>query len=137
MIPVVAYGVLSRGLLASRFSPMAPGHRRDSRAHAALPRRGNLARNRALVEALATIARREGRSIPQLAFAWVRSRGPDIVPLIGARRREQLADCLGALAVTLSGDDLARIERTVPPEVVAGARYAPAQMAHLDSERPA
>jgi aryl-alcohol dehydrogenase-like predicted oxidoreductase len=135
-IPVVAYGVLSRGLLASQVLSDAPV---TGAIRARMPRflGDNLARNRALVEALATIAREKGVSIPQLAFAWVRSRGPDIVPLIGARRREQLADCLGALAVTLSGDDLARIERAVPAEAVAGTRYAPAQMAHLDSERPA
>jgi Mn2+/Fe2+ NRAMP family transporter len=57
------------------------------------------------------------------------------VPLIGARRREQLTEALGALPVRLTSEDLAAIERAVPQGAAAGERYAPAQMAHLDSER--
>ena len=133
-IPLVAYSVLSRGLLAGQ---ILSGAAVTGAIRARMPRfqGDNLARNRALVEALDAIAREKGVSVAQLAFAWVLSRGPDIVPLIGARRREQLADGLGALAVTLSDDELARIERAIPPAAVAGERYAPPQMAHLDSER--
>ena len=63
------------------------------------------------------------------------SRGEEIVPLAGARSREQLGDALGALELELSAGELERIERAVPAEAVAGDRYAEAQMAHLDSER--
>jgi pyridoxine 4-dehydrogenase len=56
------------------------------------------------------------------------------VPLIGARRREQLSESLGALQLSLDAADLARIEAAVSPALTAGARYDPAQMAHLDSE---
>ena len=73
----------------------------------------------------------------QLAIAWVLARGDDIVPLVGARTRERLHEALGALQVTLSADDLAAIERAVPPDAAAGDRYAAAQMAMLDSERGA
>ncbi len=133
-IPVVAYSVLSRGLLAGQILSGTPV---TGAIRARMPRfqGDNLARNRALVEALAAIAREKGVSVAQLAFAWVLSRGPDIIPLIGARRRDQLVDSLGALAVTLSDDELARIERAVPPEAIAGERYGSAQMAHLDSEQ--
>ncbi len=72
----------------------------------------------------------------QLAIAWVLSRGTDIVPLIGTKRRDRLAEALGALDLTLSPDDLAVIEAAVPSSQVAGERYEPAQMAGLDSERP-
>jgi len=65
----------------------------------------------------------------------VLSRGKEIVPLVGARRRDRLAEALKALEVTLTPEDLARIERAVPPDAVAGTRYPVAQMAHLDSER--
>jgi diketogulonate reductase-like aldo/keto reductase len=58
----------------------------------------------------------------------------DIVALVGARRRDRLSEALGALDVQLSSDDLARIEKAVPKDAAAGGRYAPAQMAHLDSE---
>jgi aryl-alcohol dehydrogenase-like predicted oxidoreductase len=65
---------------------------------------------------------------------WALSRGPDIVPVVGARRREQLNESLGALALSLDAADLARIDAAVSPDRTAGARYDPAQMAHLDSE---
>ena len=68
-------------------------------------------------------------------IAWVLSRGEDIVPLIGARRRDQLTEALGALDLALTDADLAAIERAVPKGAAAGERYAAAQMAHLDSER--
>ena len=71
----------------------------------------------------------------QIAFAWVLSCGEDIVPLVGARRRDQLEEALGALDVALSPDDLERIEAAVPPDAAAGDRYGAPQMADLDSER--
>ncbi len=71
----------------------------------------------------------------QIAIAWVLARGDDIVPLVGARRRDRLDEALGALDVGLSPGDMAAIERAVPAGAAAGDRYAPAQMVHLDSER--
>ena len=71
----------------------------------------------------------------QLAIAWVASRGIDIVPLIGTKRRDRLAEALGALEVELSPADLAAIEAAVPSGQVAGDRYEPGQMAALDSEK--
>jgi aryl-alcohol dehydrogenase-like predicted oxidoreductase len=93
-------------------------------------------RNLSLVEALKTVADARGISVAQLAIAWVAAQGDDIVPLIGARRRDRLAEALGAMNVVLSEEDLAAIERAVPKGAAAGDRYATAQMAHLDSERP-
>ncbi len=71
----------------------------------------------------------------QLAFAWVLSRGDEIVPLIGARRRAQLEDALGAVELELDASDLQQIEQAVQAAEVAGERYGPAQMEALDSER--
>jgi diketogulonate reductase-like aldo/keto reductase len=65
----------------------------------------------------------------------VAAQGNDIVPLVGARRRDRLAEALGALDVTLTTDDLAAIAQAVPLGAAAGERYAAAQMAHLDSEQ--
>jgi aryl-alcohol dehydrogenase-like predicted oxidoreductase len=98
-------------------------------------REENLRRNLELVDRLRAIAEDKGASPAQLAIAWVLSRGEDIVPLIGARRRDQLTEALGALALKLQPDDLERIERAMPADAVAGTRYDEAQMAHLDSER--
>jgi len=57
-----------------------------------------------------------------------------VVPLVGAKRRDQLDDAIGALAVKLSTADLARIEQAMPAQAVAGTRYGAPLMAHLDSE---
>jgi aryl-alcohol dehydrogenase-like predicted oxidoreductase len=73
--------------------------------------------------------------VAQLAIAWVASRGDDVIPLVGARRRDQLAEALPAASLALGGDDLAAIERAIPPDAAAGARYPEPQMATLDSER--
>jgi aryl-alcohol dehydrogenase-like predicted oxidoreductase len=71
----------------------------------------------------------------QLAIAWVAARGPDIVPLIGTKHRDRLAEAIGSLELTLTPADLADLEAAVPHDQVAGDRYDPGQMAALDSER--
>ena len=132
-ISITAYGVLSRGLLSGRIP--AAGAEGDIRV-VRMPRfkDGNLQRNLGLVDALRQIGAEKGASPAQLAIAWVRSRGADIVPVIGARRRDQLDEALGALDLELGAADLARIDAAVSPQATAGERYDPAQMAHLDSE---
>ena len=74
-------------------------------------------------------------SVAQVAIAWVASRGDDIVPLVGARRRDRLHEALGATQVQLSAADLARIEEVVPAGAAAGTRYDAYGMSQLDSER--
>ncbi|MEP7000185.1 MAG: aldo/keto reductase [bacterium] len=132
-VGMTAYGVLSRGLLSERAAESAQSG--GFRSH--LPRftGDNLRHNLTLVEALREIAWDKSITVPQLAIAWVLSRGGDIVPLLGARRRERLTEALGAFDVQLTPDDLARIEAAVPPGAVAGDRYMAAQMNMLDSER--
>jgi aryl-alcohol dehydrogenase-like predicted oxidoreductase len=133
-ISVTAYGVLSRGLLSGRVPD--PGTKADIRV-IRMPRfqAGNLDKNLALVQALQNLGEAKGATPAQLAIAWVRSRGDDIVPVVGARRRDQLRQALGAIELRLDADDLKRIEAAVPQDQIAGARYDPTQMAHLDSER--
>ena len=130
-IGVTAFAVLSRGLL-TRSSTSAAG---DIRNH--LPRFNgeNLTRNMKLVEALETVAQDRGVSPAQLAFAWALAKGKNIVPLIGARTRTQLADSLGAIELGLSDEEVAHIEETIPASKVAGPRYPEQHMSDLDSER--
>ena len=64
----------------------------------------------------------------------MRSRGDDILPVLGARRRDQLKETLGALDLKLTAADIARIDAAVAPDLIAGERYDAPQMAHLDSE---
>ena len=134
-VPVVAYGALSRGLVSDTALTQGIG---AGGIRARMPRFAgeNFAHNRALLEALAAIARPRGASLAQLAFAWLRSRGPDIVPLIGARTRAQFAEALAGCEIVLSEDEVAAIERAVPAGAVAGERYGPLAMKHLDSELP-
>jgi aryl-alcohol dehydrogenase-like predicted oxidoreductase len=130
-IGCTAYGVLSRGLLSGS-TPKSAG---DFRAHLPRFRPENLLRNARLVETLSQIASDRGSTASQLAIAWVLAKGPGIVPLIGARRRTQLAESLEALKITLLPAELDRIEAALPPAAVAGTRYDEHQMRALDSER--
>jgi aryl-alcohol dehydrogenase-like predicted oxidoreductase len=134
-IGVTAYGVLSRGLLSGHWSRERETGPADFRSHAPRFSGENLDRNLQLVEALRGVADSNDASVAQVAIGWVLSRGEDIVPLVGARTRERLAESLGALNVELSADDLDAIEDAVPPAAVAGQRYDAQQMASLDSER--
>ncbi|GDY28532.1 aldo/keto reductase [Gandjariella thermophila] len=134
-IAVTAYGVLSRGLLSGRWSGEDAAARGDFRAHFPRFQGDNLVHNLRLVQALRQVAEARGVTVTQLAIAWVAHQGEDIVPLIGARRREQLAEALGAANLELTAEDLARIQDAVPAGAAAGDRYPEPQMAQLDSER--
>ena len=130
-VGVTAYGVLSRGLL----SGSRPAAKTDLRSR--LPRftGENRERNDRLIEALQKAAAEKHVTASQLAIAWVLAKGTNIVALIGARTRAQLTESLAALDLTLSREDIARIEETVPASAVAGTRYDEHQMRILDSER--
>jgi aryl-alcohol dehydrogenase-like predicted oxidoreductase len=134
-VGVTAYGVLSRGLISGHWSRDRSTSAGDFRSH--LPRfsGGNLSRNLELVEQLRQVAEARNATVAQVAIAWVLSRGDDIVPLVGARRRERLAEALGALELELGPDDLAAIEAAMPAGAAAGDRYDEHQMALLDSEK--
>lgn len=130
---MTAYGVLSRGLLSG--SPVTSP--KDLRRHLPRFRGENYQKNQALAQTLRTIAESKNATASQIAIAWVMSRGADIVPLIGARRPTQLAESLRALELKLTPEDLVQIERSIPPDAVAGTRYGEEQMRWLDSEKPA
>lgn len=131
-IAVTAYGVLSRGLLSPATArPAGPA---DPRTRFPRFREQNLAQNLRLVAALEQIAAERGATAAQLAVAWVLARGSDIIPLIGTKCRDRLAEALGALELSLTADELAAIETAVPASAVAGDRYDEHGMAILDSE---
>lgn len=134
-IGVTAYGVLSRGLISGHWSKDRANGAPDLRSFNPRFQGENLDHNLALVEALRAIAQAKGVTVAQLAIAWVAQRGDDIIPLVGARRRDRLAEALGALNVTLTPEDLAAIEAVAPRDAAAGHRYPAAMLHHLDSER--
>jgi len=127
-IGATLYGVLSRGLFAGS-KPAAVG---DFRAH--LPRFA-ADENTRTVEALTSFARERDMSTAELAIAWVRSKEPRFLPTLGCRTRKQLDEALRAVTRTLSPEDVAAVEAIASQTAIVGSRYAPQQMAMLDSER--
>jgi aryl-alcohol dehydrogenase-like predicted oxidoreductase len=133
-ISVTAYGVFSRGLLSTTTKVPDPS-KGDYRAHFPRFQGENFQQNLRLIEVLRSIAARKGCTLAQLALAWVLSQGNDIIPLVGARKTERLAEALGAVPISLKTNDLADIDQAVPRGSVAGERYPAEQMTVLDSER--
>jgi aryl-alcohol dehydrogenase-like predicted oxidoreductase len=132
-IGVVAYSPLGRGFLSGRVtSPDDFGEDDFRRGH---PRFSgeNFARNLELVERVRQLAAAKRVTPSQLAIAWVLSRGDDVVPIPGTKRRRYLEENTGALEVELTADDLAAIEEVTPRGSVAGERYAPEHMANVDA----
>src|SRR5499425_2247850 len=126
-IGVTAYGVLSRGLISGHWSKDRSGAQ-DFRTMSPRFQGDNLDANLALVNSLRKIADDVGATPAQIAIAWVAAQGKDIVPLVGARRRERLTEALGALDVKLTDAHLAALAKAFPPGVAAGNRYPDAQL---------
>jgi pyridoxine 4-dehydrogenase len=134
-IAINPYGVLSRGLLSGTWSADRSASGGGLRTHMPRFTGDNLKHNLDLVEKLRRIANDKRITVAQLAIAWVMAQGKDVIPLIGARARGQLNDALAALDVSLTSEDLARIDAAVPKGSAAGERYASDQMKSLDSEK--
>jgi aryl-alcohol dehydrogenase-like predicted oxidoreductase len=135
-IGITAYGVLARGLISGHWSKDRAGAL-DFRKMSPRFQGSNLDSNLALVERLRAIADEVGASPAQVAIAWVAAQGRDIVPLVGARRRERLDEALGALKVKLTDAHLAALAAAFPPGVASGGRYPDEHFKHMDSEKPA
>jgi aryl-alcohol dehydrogenase-like predicted oxidoreductase len=134
-IGITAYGVLSRGLISGHWSKDRSAAQ-DFRRMSPRFQGENIDRNLALVDSLRAIADEIGASPAQVAIAWVAAQGNDIVPLVGARRRDRLSEALGALDVKLTDAHLAALVKAFPPGAAAGHRYPESQLAHMDSEKP-
>ncbi|MET7668959.1 aldo/keto reductase [Micromonospora luteifusca] len=134
-IGLTAYGVLSRGLLSGHWSADRALTGGDFRANSPRFQGEHLTANLRLVDALGRVAQRLGATTSQIAIAWVAAQGEQIVPLVGARRRERLTESLAAVDLVLDRDALDEIEQAVPAGAASGERYATAMMATLDSER--
>jgi aryl-alcohol dehydrogenase-like predicted oxidoreductase len=123
-IGFVAYSPLGRGFLAGRFSsPDELGEDDFRRRH---PRMSgeNVERNRALADKVRELAEAKGCTAAQLALAWVLSRGNDVVPIPGTKRREYLEQNAAASELELKADELRELDEAFPPDAAAGQRYA-------------
>ncbi len=127
-IGFVPYSPLGRGFLTGRFR--APGDLPDDDHRRTMPRfqGDNFDSNLGLVARIAAMAAAKGCTPGQLALAWVLAQGDDIVPIPGTKRRSYLAENVAALSVRLTLEELAEIDRALPPDSAAGTRYAEAGM---------
>ncbi len=123
-IGFVAYSPLGRGFLTGqirRFEDLPEG---DYRRQSPRFQGENFDKNLELVDRVNEIAAEKGVTPGQLALAWLLRQGEDIVPIPGTKRREYLEENAAATEVTLTDEDLKRIEDAAPKDVAAGERYA-------------
>jgi len=129
-IGFVPYSPLGRGFLTGQIKSIDDFDADDWRRNAPRFQGENFDRNLELVGEIGAIAGEKGCTPAQLALAWVLAQGHDLVPIPGTKRRSYLDENVAALDVTLTADELARIDDVVPPGVAAGTRYAAPQMQH-------
>ncbi|WP_433195917.1 aldo/keto reductase [Nocardia sp. CA-107356] len=122
-IGIVPFSPLGRGFLTGAITSTDDLPADDMRRR--LPRFAgdNLDRNLAIVAALRELAAEKDITAGQLALAWVQSRGDDVVPIPGTKRRTYLEENVAAVEITLTADDLARIDAAAPATAFAGERY--------------
>jgi aryl-alcohol dehydrogenase-like predicted oxidoreductase len=130
-VGLTAYGVLGRGLISGHWSAGHVAGPGDLRGFSPRFSDGNVEHNLALVEALRRVAEAKACTVAQLAIAWVAAQGKDIVPVVGARTRERLAEALPAMELDLAAGDIAEIENAVPAGAARGDRYPSAFMSGL------
>jgi pyridoxine 4-dehydrogenase len=133
-IGITAYGVLSRGLIGGHFTKNGM-NARDYRSHSPRFSAANIDQNLALVDKIRAVADDIGASVAQVAIAWVAAQGQDILPVVGARRRDRLTEALGSLDVKLTPAHLRALAEAIPADAAAGGRYPDEHLAHMDSEK--
>ena len=131
-IGFVPYSPLGRGALTGALS--AETLRQSGDMRAALPRfsANNLAANMTRTQVLFELAAAKGCTPAQIALAWILAQGEDIAPIPGTRRETYLRENMAAADLTLSAEDLVRLDQTFPPGAILGARYSPEGMAGLN-----
>jgi aryl-alcohol dehydrogenase-like predicted oxidoreductase len=127
-IGFVAYSPLGRGFLSGQFKKPEDIPADDWRRNNPRFQGDNFFRNLELVKRVEEIAREKKATPSQLALAWVLSRGKDIVPIPGTKRRKYLEENAAAAAIRLSADDLRRIDEVAPVGAAAGERYPATSM---------
>ena len=131
-IGFVPYSPLGRGFLTGAIASPEDFAPDDYRRNAPRFQGDNFAMNLKLVEQVKAIASEKGITAGQLALAWLLAQGDDIVPIPGTKRRTYLGENIGAATVTLTADDLSRINAVAPQGVAAGDRYTAQSMSSID-----
>jgi aryl-alcohol dehydrogenase-like predicted oxidoreductase len=127
-ISFIAYSPIGRGLLSARIKQAGDMPEDDRRRQHPRFQEGNLEHNLGLVRRIEEIAREKGATPSQLALAWLLAQGEDVFPIPGTKRRAYLEENVEALSISLTKEDLARINEAMPLGAAAGSRYPEAQM---------
>jgi aryl-alcohol dehydrogenase-like predicted oxidoreductase len=129
----VAYSPLGRGFLTNEVSNRDGTGERDFRKNQ--PRFSGEAyeQNLTLLANLEAVAQAKGATVAQLALAWVLSRGPDVVPIPGTKRRKWLLENIAADDIVITDADAVDLEAAIPRDAVAGDRYVAAGMKNLNA----
>ncbi len=131
-IGFVAYSPLGRGFLTNEPANREPVDEKDFRAQHPRFVGDAGAKNLELLSSLELIAKRKGVTVAQLALAWVLSRGSDVVPIPGTKRRKWLRENIAASDIELSSEEIAEVEAAVPRDAVQGDRYQARSMGSLN-----
>ena len=122
-IGFVPYSPLGRGFLTGQYKQFEDHAEDDYRRRSPRFQGENFQKNLDLVGRVEEIAREKGCTPSQLALAWLLAQGEDIVPIPGTKREKYLEENMGALAVRLTAEDVARINEAAPKGATAGDRY--------------
>jgi aryl-alcohol dehydrogenase-like predicted oxidoreductase len=131
-IGFVAYSPLGRGFLTGQFKKFEDIPANDYRRQSPRFQGENFEKNLKLVESIQLLAAEKECTPAQLALAWVLAHGEDVVPIPGTKRRKYLEENLGALNVSISAPELARIDEIAPHGAASGARYVAAGMQRVN-----
>src|SRR5262249_9631585 len=123
-IAFVAYSPLGRGFLTGRFRRFEDLPEDDWRRKSPRFQGDNFTKNLELVRRVEEIAAGKDATPGQLALAWLLAQGEDVIPIPGTKRRKYLEENVVAAEITLTPDELARIDAAAPKGVAAGQRYA-------------
>jgi aryl-alcohol dehydrogenase-like predicted oxidoreductase len=129
-IGFVPYSPLGRGFLSGQITRLEDLAEDDYRRQSPRFQGENFQKNLQVVEQVRAIAQEKGATPSQLALAWLLAQGDDIVPIPGTKRRQYLEENVGATEITLTTDDLQRIDSVAPKGVAAGDRYADMSTVH-------
>ncbi len=122
-VAFVAYSPLGRGFLTGRFHAASEIPEGDYRRMNPRFLEENFAKNLVILSRVEALAAKKGCTPAQLALAWLLSRGADIIPIPGTKKRARLEENAGALAIRLTGEEIREIDAAAPPGATAGDRY--------------
>jgi aryl-alcohol dehydrogenase-like predicted oxidoreductase len=131
-IGLVPFAPLGRGFLTGAVKRAEDYHEGDFRRNDPRYQGENFDANMRAASVVREVAERKSATPAQIALAWLLQKGSDVVPIPGTKRRRYLEEDVGAADVSLSDDELRRLDAALSPEHVSGPRYSPQQMSMVD-----